>query len=388
MPIQSLGGCLKDIFITEAEIIDRYVGNQLWGMGDGVDGRLGNNSTIDRSSPVQTISGGTNWAEISAGCTTVAAIKTNGTLWLWGSGGSGRLGNNSTVDRSSPVQTVSAGTNWRQVSVGNWSVGAIKTDGTLWLWGAGANGKMANNSVVDRSSPVQTISGGTNWKQVSSGDNFLGAIKTDGTLWMWGCNTNGELGTNNVVHSSSPVQTVSAGTNWKQLSLGYTHSGAIKTDGTLWMWGINAAGQLGGNNVITRSSPVQTVSGGTNWKQLSVGCTSTAAIKTDGTLWLWGEEGNGGRLGNNSTNVPRSSPVQTVSGGTNWKQVGLGRTSGAAVKTDGTLWLWGDNSAGQLGLYTAGTDRSSPVQEISAGRYWKAVCHGSDHTMAITFTEA
>jgi alpha-tubulin suppressor-like RCC1 family protein len=127
------------------------------------------------------------------------------------------------------------------------------------------------------------------------------------TLWLWGSNLQGNAGNNERNnYKSSPVQTISGGTNWRQVSGGgaffcsATHFAAIKTDGTLWLWGDGDSGVLGDNSTTTRSSPVQTVSTGTNWKQVSAGGTNISAIKTDGTLWLWGN-GQLGRLGNNST---------------------------------------------------------------------------------------
>jgi alpha-tubulin suppressor-like RCC1 family protein len=380
-------GDLKEVFITEAEIIDRYVGNQLWLWGaDGGVGTLGTNTTTDRSSPVQTVSTGNNWKQFDAGFALFshsAAIKTDGTLWLWGNAACGRLGNNSTTSRSSPVQTVSTGTNWKQVSLGVYHSAAIKTDGTLWLWGEGFSGNLGNNSTLIRSSPVQTVSTGTNWKQISISSGHSAAVKTDGTLWLWGCGKYGQLGNNSSLNSSSPVQTVSTDTNWKQVSLGGGASAAaIKTDGTLWLWGSDPGSTL-------RSSPVQTVSTGTNWKQVSLGhgglgSVSVAGIKTDGTLWLWGP-GSCGKLGNNST-TGSSSPVQTITTGNNWKQVCMSTCHAAAIKTDGTLWLWGRNRCGVFGNNSA-VDQSSPVQTITTGTNWKQVSLGVYHSGAVTFTE-
>jgi alpha-tubulin suppressor-like RCC1 family protein len=209
---------------------------------------------------------------------------------------------------------------------------AIKTDGTLWTWGKNASGQLGNNSFLERTSPIQTVSGGTNWKQVSTGD-YMAAVKTDGTLWMWGNNYYGGLGDNTRTNRSSPVQTVAAGTNWKQVSVSNAGNatGAIKTDGTLWMWGRNNYGELGDNTTTAKSSPVQTVAGGTNWKQVSPSNGMSACIKTDGTLWLWGGN-SAGALGDGTT-TGRSSPVQTIAGGTNWKQVSAG-SSVAGIRDD------------------------------------------------------
>jgi alpha-tubulin suppressor-like RCC1 family protein len=381
-----LGRCLieKDYLIdVYPQLIDNIKASSLLSWGPNSYGRLGDNSSINKSSPVQTVSGGTNWKQVGQGCVHTAAIKTDGTLWLWGRGTNGRLGDNTFVIRSSPVQTVSSGTNWKQVAPGYAHTAAIKTDGTLWLWGAGSYGRLGNNSTITRSSPVQTVSTGTNWKEVSASQYVSAAIKTDGTLWSWGRGSYGRLGDNSTISRSSPVQTVSTGTNWKQVSVGGAVSAAIKTDGTLWSWGLGYYGRLGDNSGTSKSSPVQTVSSGANWKQVSAGQYTSAAIKTDGTLWLWGR-GTCGRLGDNST-IVRSSPVQTVSSGTNWKQVSVGGSHTGAIKTDGTLWMWGRADTGELGSNSTIT-RSSPVQTVSTGTNWKQVSianFGVGHTSAI-----
>jgi hypothetical protein len=364
------------------ELVDtfRFAGLWLWGRNS--YGNLGNNTTTTVSSPIQTVSGGTNWKLAAGGKYHTAAIKTDGTLWLWGRATYGMLGNGDGVNgKSSPVQTVSAGTNWKQLALGQYHTSCIKTDGTLWLWGQNKYGQMATNERTHRSSPVQTVAAGTNWKQVASGGFHTAAIKTDGTLWLWGQNAFGALGDNTSVSKSSPVQTIAGGTNWKSVAGGGFSTAAIKTDGTLWAWGNNNNGQFGDNTVANKSSPVQTVAGGTNWKQVAIaGNSHMAAIKNDGTLWLWG--GNfTGALGDNSI-THRSSPIQTVAGGTNWKSVTCGTTHTAANKTDGTLWAWGSDDSGNLGDNTL-VDKSSPVQTISGGTNWKLVACGQYHTMCI-----
>jgi alpha-tubulin suppressor-like RCC1 family protein len=347
---------------------DLFSSGGLWTWGLNITGHLGDGTTTKRSSPVQTVAGGSNWKQLASFQNGMAAIKTDGTLWMWGYDNEGELGDNAIIQKSSPVQTVAGGTNWKQVSAGIGTVYAIKTDGTLWAWGTNTSGQVGDNSIANKSSPVQTVSGGANWKTIAAGGDFASAIKTDGTLWTWGNNA-GNLGDNTIVKKSSPVQTVSGGTNWKMVAAGYSHTLAIKTDGTLWTWGYNYYGQLGDSTVVDKSSPIQTIASGTNWKQVSGGSHSSAAIKSDGTLWLWGYNTYGG-LGNSAV-AHKSSPVQTVSGGTNWKQVAVGYTT-MAIKTDGTLWTWGLNNNGQLGDSTI-VRKSSPVQTVAGGTNWKMV---------------
>jgi len=365
-----------DLFIPRALFSD----GGLWLWGRGTNGQLGDNTVANKSSPVQTVSGGNNWKLVAGGVYHTAALKTDGTLWSWGRGTNGNLGDNTIVSKSSPVQTVSGGTNWKLVSGGYMYTAAIKTDGTLWTWGINTDGRLGNNTITDKSSPIQTVSGGTNWKSLSCAYGGMASIKTDGTLWLWGRNAYGQCGNNSITPRSSPVQTVSGGTNWKSVDYGLAHCAAIKTDGTLWTWGQGTNGQLGDSTLANKSSPVQTVSGGTNWKLVASGFYHTAAIKTDGTLWTWGSNING-QLGNNAITAI-SSPVQTVSGGTNWKLIDAGGYNTSCIKTDGTLWLWGKNGYGQLGDNTT-ANKSSPVQTVSAGTNWNLLGCGTYHSAAI-----
>ena len=199
------------------------------------------------------------------------------TLFTWGMNGQGELGHNNRTDYSSPTQI--AGATWVKGSGTAYNSAAIKTDGTLWVMGENYNrGGLGQNDGVTRSSPVQVP--GTTWSEVDVGATyFMAAVKTDGTLWTWGGTDTGALGHNNRTKYSSPVQ-VGSGTDWgtdyNQFHLAYTSAG-VKTDGTLWMSGINGKGTLGQNSVTYSSSPVQ-VPG--NWQEIGIlGGTSIIAIK-------------------------------------------------------------------------------------------------------------
>lgn len=366
-------GDFDTYFMTTTDLIDRYVPGGLWMMGSNLNSQLGDSTTASKSSPVQTIARGTNWKQVDAGYTHAAAIKTDGTLWLWGYNFYGQLGDSTATTRTSPVQTIMRGSDWKQVACGDYSTTIIKTDGTLWSCGYNLYGELADNTSTDRSSPVQTIARGNNWKSVSHGSTHVASIKTDGTLWLWGDNFNGQMGNSTSNNSySSPIQTIASGSNWEVVSCGMAYTAGIKTDGTLWMWGRNDFGQLGDSTTTNKSSPIQTITRGTNWKQVACGY-STAAIKTDGSLWMWGNN-QFGQIGDNTT-TNRLSPVQTISGGTNWKQVACGNYHTLAIKTNGSLWLWGSNGSGELGDNT-NTNRSSPIQSLMANYTWKQATGG------------
>jgi alpha-tubulin suppressor-like RCC1 family protein len=377
------------VFMTEQEIIDRYVGNRLWSWGNNSEGNLGDGTSTSRSSPGTTAGAGVNWLQVSAngnlGIRFAAGVKTDGTLWTWGANVAGKLGDSTTTSKSSPVTTSGGGTNWRQVSCGTTNTAAVKTDGTLWTWGATTSGSLGDNSsTASRSSPGTTAGGGTNWRQVSAGGNLMGAIKTDGTLWVWGAGANGGLGDGTTTNKSSPVTTAGGGTTWKQVAATVGRMVAVKTDGTLWTWGRNTRGQLGDGTTTSRSSPGTTAGGGTTWKQVSTNDGTndghTAAIKIDGTLWTWGENVSGEQGTGNTTS--RSSPGTTAGGGTNWKQVSCGYRTTAAVKIDGTLWTWGAGTNGVMGDNTI-TPRSSPGTTVSNSNVWKSTTAGNVYTFGI-----
>jgi len=352
----------------------------LWTWGSNYLGQLGDNTTTDRSSPVTTAGAGTTWCQVGSGYRHITAIKTDGTLWTWGYNGCGQLGDGTTTDRSSPVTTAGAGTSWCQVGSSFLHTTAVKTDGTLWTWGRNRYGRLGDGTTTNRSSPGTTAGAGTTWCQVSAGYAHTVAIKTDGTLWTWGGNGCGRLGTDTTTSRSSPGTTDGGGTTWCQVGSGYSHIAAIKTDGTLWTWGSNYYGELGDGSDTDQSSPVTTAGAGTTWCQTSASYYHTAAVKTDGTLWTWGNNYSG-QLGDGS-DTNRISPVTTAGAGTTWCQVGSGRNHTMAVKTDGTLWTWGANFDGQLGDNTT-TVQSSPVTTAGAGTAWCAVSGGGRFTAAI-----
>ena len=180
---------------------------------------------------------------------------------------------------------------------------------------------------------------------------------------MWGYNYYGGLGQNDTVYRSSPVQ-VGSDTTWgiNFATINNASTLAVKTDGTLWAWGDNGYGFLGQNQPPSsaRSSPVQIP--GTTWANVVASWNgSVKATKTDGTLWSWGYNFRG-QLGQNQSHDQLSmisSPIQIP--GTTWPTDARKMTVNAFIKTDGTWWGLGDNSRGQF-AQNNNTEYSSPVQ--------------------------
>ncbi len=347
----------------------------------GGSGRLGLNDTISRSSPTQ-VGSLTNWASIAGSTVFGAAIKTDGTLWTWGYNANGELGQNNRVYTSSPVQ-VGALTSWSKITTGRKRCLALRTDGTMWTWGYnsyyGALGIDVRGS--NRSSPVQ-IGALTTWSEIACTSLSAFAIKTDGTLWSWGRNNYGQLGQNenNTVPRSSPVQ-VGALTTWSKLSIAggdSNHMLAITTSGSLFSWGYNTQGNLGLNDIVHKSSPVQ-VGALTTWAFISKGNLHSLGVTTSGTLFTWGFNSNG-QLGHNDI-TNRSSPVQ-VGALTTWSKAYGGGNFTIANTTGKAMFAWGNNFTGQLGLNDL-TNRSSPVQ-VGSASIWSKLSPSGNNAWAIT----
>ena len=358
--------------------LDLEIPSELFAVGDNDSyGGLGQNDIITRSSPVQIP--GTQWIGLASGRSSdKLAWKNDNTLWAWGRNTYGGLGLNNVVDYSSPTQI--PGTEWKHTIYaigGETSKASLKTDGTLWTWGSNYRGQLGVNDIINYSSPIQVP--GTQWSKSFAGADKFAGIKTDGTLWVWGRNNYGGLGINSSEFGrSSPYQL--PGTEWKQVSASFYWMMGTKTDGTLWAWGRMQGGCLGQNEASThRSSPTQIP--GTQWEVCQTdiyNATAGAGVKTDGTLWVWGYA-DGGMLGQNSL-VQYSSPQQIP--GTGWTtRIAVGQNNMTCTKTDGTLWGWGQNSDGQLGLNEPDTGRSSPVQ--IAGTDWQMSIIDSYNLLAL-----
>ncbi|MBX3255490.1 MAG: T9SS type A sorting domain-containing protein [Chitinophagaceae bacterium] len=324
----------------------------LWAWGSNSDAQLGDGSTTNRSTPTQ-IGPATNWATIAGGGIHTLAIKTDGTLWGWGSNGDGQLGDGTTTSKTTPTQIGSAN-NWAKVATGYHTL-AIKTDGTLWAWGFNEDGQLGDGTTTQRNNPVQ-IGTANNWAAIAVGAYHSVAIKTDGTLWAWGYNGDGQLGDGTTSSKKVPVQ-IGTATNWGSITCGQFHTAAIKTNGTLWAWGYNSNGRLGDGTTTQKTSPVQ-IGTATDWSRIAGGGNHTVAIKTDGTLWAWGNNSYG-QLGDGTT-TQKTSPVQ-IGTATNWAAIAAGCYHTAAIKTDGALWAWGRNNNRQVGDGTT-TQRNSPTQ--------------------------
>ena len=344
--------CWQDISTGEHFTIAIAKNGSLWAWGNNGQGELGDGTTIHKHLPKQ-INTDTNWKSISAGILHTIAIKSDGTLWGCGSNTSFQLGNGDNTNVLTLNQLGTA-TDWETVSSGYYHTMAIKQDGSLWGWGSNGAGFVGNGTTESQNLPVRIGSSTSSWKSVATGVQHTVALKTDGTLWAWGHNLYGQMGngTSGLDFPLVPTQ-VGTGSDWQSISAqGYRTLG-MKTDGTIWAWGINSHGQLGIGTSTGVNIPTQI---GTNndWKSIHAGVLTSFALKNDGTLWAWGNNDDG--LFGNGTTVGSTIPIQ-IGTEQDWFTISVGRHA-VALKNDGNLQSWGYNPYGGIGN---GTTESSNV---------------------------
>jgi alpha-tubulin suppressor-like RCC1 family protein len=447
----------------------------IWSWGRNDLCQLGLGDTNNRMTPSQ-VGTESDWSITACGANYTLGIKTNGTIWSWGWNQFGQLGLGDTMDRNIPTQsgllipnppaslTVNifssaridlswvdfayneagfkierkirlTGT-WQQIATvgsnvvsysdisetgfaplttygyrvrtyngfgnslysnekmialsGDWSAIeagachtiALKTNGTLWSCGSNDNGELGVGGYESRNTFSQ-IGTNSDWISIAAGGDKLGshtiARKTNGTIWTWGYNDFGQLGLKDLDKRDQPCQ-VGIESDWSLLALGGYHSAGLKTNGTIWVWGQNTYGQLGlgdSDTGIDRNTPTQ-IGSNSDWFSIAEGESNTIAGKVNGTLWAWGYNYNG-QLGLGDT-MNRNTPTQ-IGFDSDWYIILTGDIHTLARKTNGTLWVWGSNFYGELGLGDS-LDRYTPIQ-MGSEIDWSAITAGYSHTIAL-----
>jgi len=263
---------------------------------------------------------------------------------------------------------------------------AFKSDGSLWSWGNNVSGQLGigtNGSATNQGAPVP-VGKDTDWVVLSAGNAHIAAVKTDGSLWTWGYNNYGQqgVGTSGTAITRNLPLPMGTEKDWATVSAGYGYTVAIKTDGSLWSWGRNYEGSLGVGDATTRNQliPAQ-VGTDYDWKTVSAsyaGGYNTVALKTDGSLWSWGYN-DYGQLGVGDY-VSRTAPTR-VGTENHWVAISAGEQHVLALKNDGSLWSWGRNDYGQQG--SGGYGQWSSPRMVGADSDWAAISGGGWHSLAL-----
>jgi alpha-tubulin suppressor-like RCC1 family protein len=304
-------------------------------------------------------------------------VLSNGTVKGWGNNQFGQLGDGTTTDRHIPTE-VNTLTNIAAVASGAYHSLALTNGGKVWSWGKNDQGQLGHGTLIESHVPKQ-IDGLSNIISIVAGFDYSLALRNDGTVWAWGANLWGVLGDGTYNNKPSPVQ-VNNLSGIIALAAGTEHCLALKNDGTVWSWGWNANGCLGdGSNVAKRSAAMQIMTLSGISAIAANGSFHSMVLKNDGTVWVWGDNSNG-QLGDGSV-VEKSIPIQLTSlSGVVY--IGTGERHSFAVKSDGTLWTWGWNGNGQLGVdFNFASAQLVPVN-VALLPGVKRIVGGSFHSLA------
>lgn len=311
----------------------------LWSWGANWDGQLGDGTTIERTNPVR-VQGLTNMTAVSAGMGHNVALRSDGTVWTWGGNWYGYLGDGTMENRRITPAQVQGLTNMTAVSAGRYHTVTLRNDGTVWAFGAGWDGQLGDGTMMERTTPAQ-VRGLANVTAIATGWHHTVALRSDGTVWTFGAGLDGQLGDGTTNSRGTPVQVRNL-TNVIAIAAGRYHTVALRSDGTVWSWGSNWNGELGHGTAgvmyhSTRPAQVRQLA---NVTSVTAGDFYTVALRDDGTVWSWGLNWSG-NLGD-GTMTDRLTPVQ-AKGLTNVTGITAGYFHAVALRDDGTVWAWGED---------------------------------------------
>jgi alpha-tubulin suppressor-like RCC1 family protein len=305
---------------------------------------------------------------IAVGSSHALALYSDGTIWCWGANSRGQLGDGTTTSRWHRAQVLDLASIIAVATHADTSA-ALRADATVWTWGSNSYSALGNGTTVNQSTvPVQVLQDPstplTDVVAIASGYLHYLALKSDGTVWAWGADWAYQLGNSSGNNSAFALPVLLADGSplhdIVSIACGDDYNLALKADGSVWAWGYNSYRQLGSSDTIWARAAPGLVTGLTNVIAVAGGAYHSLALKSDGTVWSWGRNTQG-CLGNGSATGTQATPGQ-VADFDHVIAIAAAKTHSLALKSDGTVWSWGDNSAGQLGVGTSPNKSLSPVQ--------------------------
>ncbi|MFM8419170.1 MAG: RCC1-like domain-containing protein, partial [Verrucomicrobiota bacterium] len=376
--------------------------SDLYAFGWNGVGQVGNGTGVNASTAVAVLLGdrpaGVWWSRVSGGGSHSLALGSDGWIYAWGSNAAGQLGDGTADNRTRPVAVapgaVPAGVTFTRVSAGGQHSLALGTDGNVYAWGANPAGQLGDGTTLDRAVPVAVALGGipsgVTVTQVHAGWDHSVALGSDGTVYAWGSNAQGQLGDGTAFGRQQPVAVQVGSVRFQSIAAGRFHTVGIGTDGRAHAWGGNVFGQLGDGSMVSQVSPVEVARGalpvGVTFSSVAAGWVHSVARGSDGKAYAWG--GNmSGQLGNGS-NDTQSNPVAVlgIPSGVNVAAVAANGSFSLALGSDGVVYAWGSNDTGQLG---DGTILSRTVAVASARGAIRpevaveSVAAGSQHALVL-----
>lgn len=322
----------------------------------------------------------TTWKQVSAGENHTCAVHSTGRLYCWGRNDYGQLGSGSQDPATIPTEVVGGHTNWTSVSAGGDTTCGLRSSRRLYCWGGNSFGQLGDGTDGElRTAPTQVWGNRTDWTAVSAANGHVCARRASGRLFCWGYNSEGQVGDGSEETKPLPTQVAGNRTDWVLIDTGGESTCARRSNGRLFCWGYNGDGQVGDGTTARRLKPTQVSGRRTDWATVDTANHHVCATRTTGRLFCWGD-GLGGQLGTGATEL-RLRPTQVSGSRTDWRNVTLGYDHTCARRSTGRIFCWGYNNNHELGDGT--TDDSLLPTEV-AGDFtdWRALDAGSSHTCA------
>jgi len=359
-----------------------------WGWGNNTGGRLGDNTTIQRNTPVSVAGAVKTFCQIYSGFSNSAALDKNGRAWGWGTNSGGMIGDGTTISKLTPVSVAGAVKTFCKIATGNNHTVAIDKNGKLWAWGNSGSGQLGNGIILSVFTPVTIRGALKTFCQITAGGLSSLGIDKNGRAWGWGSNGGGQIGDNSVDQRNSPVSVLGAVKTFCKIFSGGTSGStaftlALDKNGRAWTWGYNGVGQLGNNATISQRTPVSVAGAVKTFCEISNGPNQafSLAIDKNGRAWAWGINGNG-NLGNNTV-ISQRTPVSVLGAVKTFCKVAVGGFHSLAIDKNGRLWAWGNNSNGQLGNNTFNNSVLTPVSVLGAVKTFCHIAGGNSQSVAI-----